>query len=185
MELSVVGDELPSLAVTTPLGFIVDDVLPEAAALVEPSLEEAEEKASLLYPILTASKEDPVAEVSMLVIEEKASLFLLVVEVFSFIAIVDVSPLLSNVKESLMSLMVEASFILIVAVSAFSLVAAPPSLPLTAEVSLVVLDGLHVDASNLSPAIESTSYFRWMIFSRAAPTQSTHRVSKSPVSGFA
>ena len=184
MELSVVGDELPSLAVTTPLGFIVDDVLPEAAALVEPSLEEAEEKASLLYPILTASKEDPVAEVSMLVIEE-ASL-LLVVEVSFFIAIVDVISPLSNVSKESLSLTVEASLILIVAVSAFSLVAAPsPSWPLTTKVSLVVLDGLHVDASNLSPAIESTSYFRWMIFSRAAPTQSTHKVSKSPVSGFA
>ena len=182
VELSV-GDELPSLAVTTPLGFIVDVVLPEAVALMEPSLEEAEEKASL-FPILTASKEDPVAEVSMLVIEE-ASL-LLVVEVSFFIAIVYVISPLSNVSKESLSLMVEASLILIVAVSAFSLVAVSPSLlTLTAEVSLVVLDGLHVDASNLSPAIESTSYFRWMIFSRAAPTQSTHKVSKSPVSGFA
>ena len=69
-----------------------------------------------------------------------------------------------------------ASVAFVLAPVAFVLASVAFVLASVAVVSLVVLEEAVEEASRCNPAIDAESYFRWMILSRAAPTQSTHNV---------
>ena len=90
---------------------------------------------------------------------------------------IELIPMLASVAFVLAPVaFVLASVAFVLASVAFVLASVAFVLASVAVVSLVVLEGAVEEASRCNPAIDAESYFRWMILSRAAPTQSTHNV---------